>query len=99
MPSPTGWKGKLISPWCSEAKVLIDNHRTALRVYIAIRLRDKGWPKALISVVTLTSQYPTAVGKQHDRTHFCIGHLTLQVLMKYILMRLDWSSGKLTRMH
>lgn len=52
MPSLTGREGKLIISWCLEAKVLIDNHRTALRVYIAIRLRDKGWPKALITVAT-----------------------------------------------
>lgn len=52
MPSLTGREGKLIISWCLEAKVLIDNHRTALRVYIAIRLRDKGWPKTLITVVT-----------------------------------------------
>lgn len=51
MPSLAGRESKLIIPWCLEAEVLIDNHRTALRVYIAIRLRDEGWPKALIIVV------------------------------------------------
>lgn len=49
LPSPTGRECKLISPWRLEAKVLIDNHRTALRVYIAVILRDEGWPKALIT--------------------------------------------------
>lgn len=52
MPSLAGMGGKLIIPRCLEAEEFIDNHRTALRVYIAIRLKDKGWPKALITVVT-----------------------------------------------
>lgn len=52
MPSLTGRDGKLIISWCLEAKVLTDNHRTTLGVYIAIRRRDKGWPKALIAAVT-----------------------------------------------
>lgn len=51
-PSLTGRDGKLIISWFLEAKALIDNHRTASRVYIAIRLRDKGWPKALITAAT-----------------------------------------------
>lgn len=52
LPSLTGRDGKLIISWCLEAKVLTDNHRTTLGVYIAIRRRDKGWPKALIAAVT-----------------------------------------------
>lgn len=53
LPSLAGRGSKLIIPWCLEAEGLIDNHRTALRVYIAIKQRDKGGPKALITVVTL----------------------------------------------
>ena len=64
MPSLTGRESKLIIPWCLEAKVLIDNHTTALGVYITIRQRDKGWPNALITVVTPAKPdqpQPTAV--------------------------------------
>lgn len=52
LPSLTGRDSELIISWCLEAKVLIGNHGTTFRVHIAIRLRDKGWPKALITVVT-----------------------------------------------
>lgn len=85
LPSPTGREGKLIIPGCLEAKVLIDNHRAALRVYIAIRLRDKGWPKALISVVTQAKpDQPLAyscLASSSKRKHFCISYLTLTLLV------------------
>lgn len=50
--SVTGSIGRLIISLGLEAKVVIDNHKTAFRVYVAIRLRDKGWPNPLITVVT-----------------------------------------------
>lgn len=38
LPRLTGSNGRLIISLCFVAKVVIDNHKTALRVYIAIRL-------------------------------------------------------------
>lgn len=70
MPSLTGREGKLIISWRLEAKVLIDNHRTALRVYIAIRLRDKGWPKALITAVTRAKTRSTTSLQPFDEQHY-----------------------------
>lgn len=70
MPSLTGGNGSLIISLFLEAKVLIDNHKTALRMCIAIRLRDKGWPNLLITVVAWGKPNQTIGLKLFDRNHF-----------------------------
>lgn len=59
MPSLTGSNGSLIISLCLEAKVLIDIYKTALRMCIAIRLRDRGWLNLRITVVAWGKPYQT----------------------------------------